>query len=134
MGTRGRQLAEASSQFIGVRFQLLGRDPTVGLDCIGLLACSLDAIGCKPILPKGYRLRNSDHLQWLECATRSGLTPVDGKMDVGDVLLVKPGPGQHHLVIAESASCFIHAHAGLRRVVRQPIKLGDQTQAHWRLL
>lgn len=130
---RGQRLAEAATRFIGVRFQLLGRDPAQGLDCIGLLACSLQAIGCQPIVPKGYRLRNSDASPWIHCAGESGLLPLIGSIKAGDVLLFKAGPGQHHIVIAESETSAIHAHAGLRRVVRQPMTNPGEKLAHWRL-
>jgi hypothetical protein len=37
----------------------------------------------------------------------------------GDVALVRPGPMQLHLMIACPGG-FVHAHAGLRRVVEMP--------------
>lgn len=131
--TLGQELARSAATFIGVRFQLHSRDPRVGLDCVGLLACSLEEIGLRPTAPRGYRLRNTDPLRWLHCARDSGLVPVDGVTAIGDVLLIKPGPGQQHLVIVESNASIIHAHAGLRKVVRQPIDLNVEKLAHWRL-
>lgn len=132
--TRGQQLAQAAAAFIGVRFQLLGRDPKQGLDCVGLITCSLQAIECQPVAPCGYRLRNSDPEPWINCAERSGLAPVNSPVEAGDVILLKPGPGQHHLVIAESARVAIHAHAGFRRVVRQPMSFSESRHAQWRLI
>lgn len=133
VSSKGPQLAQAAASFIGVRFRLLGRDHQSGLDCIGLVTCSLTKIGCKPVVPTGYRFRNSDASSWLPCATSSGLIHVTGSVSAGDVLLLKPGPGQHHLVIAENSDIAIHAHAGLRRVVRQPMGLFGEVLAHWRL-
>ncbi len=130
---RGQQLAEAAASFIGVRFRLLGREPTQGLDCIGLLACSLQAVGGQPVVPIGYGLRNSDASPWIHCAAQSGLLPASGPIRAGDVFLLRPGPGQHHIVIAECAVSVIHAHAGLRRVVRQPMLNAGEELAHWRL-
>ncbi|HEX4847500.1 MAG TPA: hypothetical protein VFV30_05115, partial [Novosphingobium sp.] len=52
----------------------------------------------------------------------------------GDVVLLAPGPAQFHLAIAAADGAWIHAHAGLRRVVREPgLPAGTQTH-HWRLL
>ena len=51
----------------------------------------------------------------------------------GDVLLVKAAPGQQHLLIAEHPTTAIHAHAGLRRVVRETVVFPDIRFAHWRL-
>lgn len=131
--SRGASLADAASRFIGVRFQLNGRDPRRGLDCIGLIACSLEVIGEKPVVPEGYSLRNSDPSRWFNCAELSGFERESGPFEAGDVLLIKPGPGQHHLMIAANQRDVIHAHAGLRRVVRQPIVSATKFLAHWRL-
>lgn len=130
---RGEKLALAAAHFIGVRFRLNGRDPESGLDCIGLLACSLKAIGETPAVPEGYSLRNSDLHRWIACAKASGFIRASGSVQAGDVLLTRPGPGQHHVLIAANKSEVIHAHAGLRRVVRQAFPPIGTIQAHWRL-
>lgn len=130
---RGDQLARAAARYIGVRFRLNGRDPETGLDCIGLLACSLEAIGEAPAVPEGYALRNSEIQRWIGCAKQSGFVRASGSFQAGDVLVTKPGPGQHHLVIAANNCEVIHAHAGLRRVVRQSFPPIGTIQAHWRL-
>lgn len=132
--SRGQELAKAAAQFIGLRFQLHGRDPSQGLDCIGLVACSLEAVGCKPETPSGYGLRNSNLTPWLNCAEQSGLTQISGAVELGDIVLIKPGPGQYHLVIAETASSAIHAHAGIRKIVRQTMAFSEIKTRHWRLL
>ena len=51
----------------------------------------------------------------------------------GDVLLTRPGPAQHHLLIALGADGFVHAHAGLRRVVCQQLVTLDPLLAQWRI-
>lgn len=133
MSTPGEQLAEAAASFLGTRFRLLGRDPATGLDCIGLVDASLRAIGRDPVSPRGYRLRNSDVGRWMVCAPLSGFKNVLSEREPGDLVLYSPGPVQHHLAIVESDGLFIHAHAGLRRVVRQSLCLPDPFLAHWRL-
>lgn len=131
---REQQLVEAAAQLIGVRFRLHGRDPAIGIDCIGLVACSLSAIGWAVAPPSGYRLRNAEPLRWLECAARSGLKSADGPVTSGDIVLLEVGACQQHLVIAERHDICIHAHAGLRRVVRQPIVFPQKSLARWRLV
>lgn len=131
--SRGQMLASAAAGFIGIRFSLHGRGPETGLDCIGLIACSLEVIGENPTVPEGYSLRTLQPSPWLGCADKSGLTRITGPVEAGDVLLTKPGPGQHHLSIAASDREVIHAHAGLRRVVRQPLASLGAIRAHWRL-
>jgi len=129
----GKRLAQAAVGLLGVRFRLYGRDPETGLDCVGLVAASLTAIGRQPKVPRGYRLRNTGIDQWLGLAERSNLRPVLTKPLAGDVVLIEPGPAQNHLLIVEDAGSVIHAHAGLGRVVRQAL---DPSIAHlirWRL-
>lgn len=125
--------ARAAESFIGTRFRLHGRDPASGLDCIGLVAASLAAVGRQPAPPQGYALRNLSIQRWLGHAMRSGLVGADGPIARGDVLLVQPSPVQHHLLIASDPAHVVHAHASLRRVVRQPLAPGTIISAHWRL-
>ncbi len=132
-GTDPEAFACAAESFIGTRFRLHGRDPATGLDCIGLVAASLAAIGRAAMPPQAYALRNLAIERWLGHAALSGLARTDGPVMRGDVLLVQPSPVQHHLMIAASAGAVIHAHAGLRRVVRQPLAPGTIIAARWRL-
>ena len=131
---KGDRLAAAAATFLGVPFALHGRNPDTGLDCVGLLLASLQAIGVQTDHPIGYGLRNATIARWLACAPRSGLYDVSGPVVVGDVLLTSPGPMQHHILIVENRSSAIHAHAGLRRVVRQPFDENIVFEAHWRLV
>ena len=124
----GRDVALAAHALIGTRFQLHGRDPASGLDCVGLVAAALGAPA-----PVGYRLRNSDIAAGLSFAPGAGLAEVSGTIEPGDVLLVRSGPAQHHLLVAGPHGGFIHAHAGLRRVVATPGPLSWPVERHWRL-
>lgn len=130
---RGDQLANAARQFVGAPFKLYGRDPVTGLDCLGLLIVSLKAIGVQTVGPAGYSLRNRAVDRWLRYAGEAGFVAASGEIEMGDVLLVRPGPCQHHIMIAEHPSTVIHAHAGLRRVVRQGLATNMRIAAHWRL-
>ena len=130
----GLQFAEAAINLIGVPFRLHGRDPSKGLDCIGLIHAALLAIDREPITPEGYRLRNSDPSRWLGCAELSGFQKSVGKPMIGDIALITPGMGQLHLIIADGKGQSIHAHAGLGRVVREPIPIDAAPIAQWRLV
>jgi len=129
----GASLAQSAASLIGVRFRLFGRDPATGVDCVGLIHASLALIGRIPNLPDGYKLRNANPERWLRHARLSGLHEVTDAVSPGDVIMYSPGPGQQHIVIAESGSVCIHAHAGLRRVVRQPMTFAHPALLHWRL-
>lgn len=124
----GLEVALAAQALVGTRFRLHGRDPATGLDCVGLVAAALG--GTAPI---GYRLRNSDIAAALAFAPAAGLAEVSSPIEPGDVLLVRSGPAQRHLLIAGSRGGFIHAHAGLRRVVATPAPLAWPVERHWRL-
>lgn len=131
--TARHELAIAAADLVGTPFRLHGRDPKLGLDCIGLVAASLTAIGTRCNPPRGYRLRNTCIFHWLDCAIQSGLVETEEPIASGDVILVQPGPGQHHLLICETIRSFLHAHAGLGKVVRTHGPLAWPAGKIWRL-
>lgn len=133
MSGPGAALAVAAERLVGVPFRLHGRDPERGLDCVGLVAAALAATGRVVRAPTGYRLRPGCIDGFLEAAERSGLIDAEGPAAPGDVLLVRAGPAQPHLVVAASWGDFVHAHAGLGRVVLTPPPLGWPVERRWRL-
>jgi cell wall-associated NlpC family hydrolase len=129
----GDALARAAAALAGTRFRLHGRDPATGLDCIGLLAAALTAIGRPAPLPNGYALR-SRALPGLDAvAAACGFTGAGAPLRPGDVLLARVGPCQHHLLIAAGAG-FVHAHAGIGRVIASAGPPGWPIVHHWRLV
>jgi hypothetical protein len=128
----GAELAEAAEALVGAPFRLQGRDPASGLDCVGVVTASLRACGRTVIEPNGYGLRNRTIAPLLDLAAANDLHETDGPTAPGHILLVRPGPGQHHLLIA-GHSGFIHAHAGLRRVVAQPGPLPWPIERRWQI-
>lgn len=116
----GIALAHAAAALIGTPFRLHGRDPATGLDCVGLVHAALAAIGRNTPAPCDYGLRNRHISHALGFVSKAGFTHASGPALPGDVLLVEPGPLQHHLLILGVDDAAIHAHAGLRRVVSTP--------------
>ncbi|MEL7218569.1 MAG: NlpC/P60 family protein [Pseudomonadota bacterium] len=133
MSDRGTKLGAAAREFVGAPFKLHGRDPQTGLDCIGLVLVSLERSGISTKNPAGYALKNRTIGKWLAYADEAGLALVGDAIAPGDVLLVSPGPHQHHILIAQSQASAIHAHAGLRRVVEEPLARELKPLAQWRL-
>jgi cell wall-associated NlpC family hydrolase len=139
----GEALAQAAEALLGTRFRLHGRDPRTGLDCLGLLAAALAAIGRPAALPNGYTLRSRGFARAEEAARACGFAPVSGHSTAGpaaagpttagDVLLVRPHPCQFHLLVATGRNRFIHAHAGLRRVIAIDALPAWPIVRHWRL-
>ena len=113
----GPELAEAAEALEGAPFRLHGRDPATGLDCIGVLVASLEACGQAAPMPSGYRLRTRSLPELGEVAQACGFALVDAGIEPGDILLVKAGPCQFHFLLAARRNRYIHAHAGLGRVI-----------------
>lgn len=133
MSARREALAAAAEALVGVAFRLHGRDPARGLDCVGLVAAALRAVGREPFPPAGYGLRQHALGGHLAAAARSGLEPTFAPLAAGDVVLVHAGPAQHHLLVTTRRGGFVHAHAGLRRVVISPPPLPWPHLRRWRL-
>lgn len=133
MTIEGAALATAAERLVGVPFRLHGHDAERGLDCVGLVVAALEAVGRRARVP-AYRLRMREIGGFVSAASDAGLVKASGPIRPGDVLLVRPGPAQHHLAIAVGGGGFVHAHAGLRRVVLTPAPLPWAEERRWRLL
>lgn len=115
MSERGDALAREALGLLGVPFRLHGRSAETGVDCVGLVALALRAVGHACKVPDRYALRGGQVRQfeaWLEAAD---LRRAD-EVARGDVVLVQAGARQFHLMLGTGGG-FVHAHAGLRRVV-----------------
>lgn len=129
----GADLARAAEALAGAPFRLHGRDPASGLDCVGVVLAALAAGGrAVPAVP-AYGLRNRSLAAWPALPAQLGLAASTAPLAPGDIVLARPGPGQHHLLLALTGERFVHAHAGLRRVVIQPAPLPWPVLRRWRL-
>jgi cell wall-associated NlpC family hydrolase len=128
----GHDLARGAAALLGVPFRLHGRDPAVGLDCMGLVEAAMTLAGRAVRLPRDYTLKLRSIERFAGAARQAGLVVAMGKPAAGDVLLLHVGPCQYHLGILGMDGALIHAHAGLRRVVTSPLLPGD-IMDRWRL-
>jgi cell wall-associated NlpC family hydrolase len=110
-----RDVVERARSLVGCDFRSQGRDPEVGLDCIGLVL-QVFLIPSEQVR-RDYRLRES-HMSELETQLSRFFRPV-ATPQAADVLLCRISHAQTHLAVHCGGS-FIHAHAGLRRVVETP--------------
>lgn len=124
--------AAAAATLVGTPFRLHGRDPLRGLDCVGVVTASLALIGRPVAEAMHYSLRQTDFAPLLPLLERAGFSPTDRGRAPGDVIACVPGPAQLHLVVCVAGG-FVHAHAGLRRVVITPGPLPWRTVSTWRL-
>lgn len=129
----GADLARAAAELVGTRFRLHGRDPATGLDCIGLFAAAMRCAGQPVTLPTGYPLRLNDIGAWLPDPAAYGFTEAGGSAKPGDVVMLRLGAAQFHLAIAAPEPGWIHAHAGLRRVVHSALLPAGHIVHHWRM-
>ena len=106
----------------------------MGLDCVGLVLLAMAEIGRPVRLPVSYQLRTIEPERFLQLPEAAGfIQPTDPELEEGDVLVLAPGPAQLHLAVVAVGGGIIHAHAGLRRVVRTPFPLPWPIIGHWRL-
>jgi murein DD-endopeptidase / murein LD-carboxypeptidase len=108
----GEQIALS---LIGAPFRLHGRDPVTGLDCVGVAAL---AFGVRDV-PRGYSVRTADGAGVVALIDAAGLKRVRREPAAGDLVLLKSGPAQCHLVVMTAVG-FVHADAGIGRVVETP--------------
>jgi hypothetical protein len=120
----GERAAARAQGAVGTRFRLHGRGED-GLDCVGLAGLAYGVA-----VPTGYPLRSGDPAAIARVAAAAGLTRVENAR-AGDLIVATSGPGQLHLAIA-TADGFVHADAGLRRVVERPGAPPWPVLARWR--
>jgi murein DD-endopeptidase / murein LD-carboxypeptidase len=106
---------DVALSLIGAPFRLHGRDPVTGLDCVGVAAL---VFGVRDV-PRGYLVRTADGARVAAMIDDAGLRRVKRDLAAGDLVLLKSGPAQCHLVVMTEAG-FVHADAGIGRVVETP--------------
>ncbi|MBJ7501798.1 MAG: peptidoglycan endopeptidase [Sphingopyxis sp.] len=117
---------------VGARFVTQGRDPATGLDCAGLVGAAYAAAGRRLAYPFDYPLRGWPRTRIEAALTAAGFVPATDGIRAGDVALFVQPARQFHLGLL-GPETFIHAHAGLRRVVETPLDAATRTAPRWRL-
>lgn len=102
---------------LGAPFRLHGRDGR-SADCVGLAMAAFAGGGWSGRAVRPYGLRSGDAARACAWIDETGLVRV-AEAAVGDLMLVRPGPMQLHLMIRVEGG-HVHAHAGLGRVVETP--------------
>ncbi len=112
--------ARAMAQ-LGTPFRMRGRTPGVALDCIGLALVALGPLAKSNLPCPNYAMRGDYQSivrsYFAELPFRA-LAGGEAASD-GDILLASPAPSQLHLLVGANGG-WVHAHAGLGRVVFTP--------------
>ncbi len=118
---RSGMIAKMAMELCGTKYRLHGRNAEHGLDCVGLAARCLSSADLVCDVPNGYSMRGGSAQQISEVMTLAGffVLPSGARLREGDIALVRPGPVQWHLMIRTDCG-FVHAHAGLGKVVLTP--------------
>ena len=132
MSGRDAALWQAALGLVGTPFRYHGHDPAGGLDCAGLVAEACRRAGHPPPqrLPR-YAIRATAADQARQWIVAAGLI-ARAQPGATDIVLTDAGAGQLHLILA-TRTAFIHAHAGIGRVVLVPGTADWPVLARWGL-
>ena len=109
--------AARARALVGIRFRPQGRNPELGLDCIGLVLCAFDLPADQ--VRRDYRMRGDHCREMLFALAKPFRRIAPRQRKSGDVLLLQVAPEQSHLAIV-TASGFVHADARRGKVVETP--------------
>jgi hypothetical protein len=108
--------AARAQALVGKRFRAQGRG-LGGLDCVGVVLVTFDLPADS--VRRDYHLRGSYLPELREQLVLQFRRVASGQLRAGDVMLLGVGDGRLHLAVRTSDG-FVHAHAGIRRVVETP--------------
>ena len=124
----------AVEALIGTPFLHQGREPAIGLDCVGVPMAAAEAVGHRLLVPEGgYSL----HPQ--EDKLTAGLwvvaKPVGGGIEEakpGDILQITAGRQACHCGVYVGANVMVHANRRAKKVCRSVVEPG-KVKGVWRL-
>ncbi|HEX8668167.1 MAG TPA: peptidoglycan endopeptidase [Allosphingosinicella sp.] len=130
--TSGETIAARAQALVGVRFRPQGRDPERGLDCVGAAAAAAGVATER--IRHDYPMRGHCLAEIEHALCDLGCRPVPEKevSRAGDVIVCEAGPAQFHLLVS-TWGAFVHADAGLGRVVERPFPIPWRIAGVWRL-
>lgn len=117
---------ERARSLIGCTYRSFGRDPSHGLDCLGLILCSFELERTITGSRDGRNVPSESLVRELERSFRQ----IQRRED-GDLIIMRRGKRWHFAI--GDGDAFIHADARLRRVVRRRGALPWPQHSLWRL-
>jgi lipoprotein Spr len=127
---KGIDIAARACALVGARFRPQGRDPELGLDCVGTAALAAGIPADR--VPRDYALRGQALVEIEHRLCDLGCRPVVGhRLELGDIVVCETAPAQFHMVIITPFG-FVHADAVLRQVVQRPYPIPWTLVGAWR--
>lgn len=124
----GAEIARRARSLVGIPFRPQGRSAEHGLDCIGVAALATDTKSVR----SDYALRFADFEAVHRDLAGRKFERIDaGDAGEGDLVLVRAGPAQLHMLVL-TGSGFVHADLRLRRVVEAPGSIPWPVLSAWR--
>jgi hypothetical protein len=108
--------AERARALVGTPFRPQGR-AAHGLDCVGVALATFGA--AVESVRRDYRLHGDHEAEVREYLAGQFRRVPRTKLRQGDLMLMRVAADQVHLAVRTNCG-FVHAHAGLRRVVETP--------------
>lgn len=105
---------ERARQLVGVPFRPQGRDPALGLDCIGLVLAAYDLP--PDLVRRNYRLRGQYKREMMSAFEPLFRRVPRARRRAGDIIMAKVHDNQFHLAVSTGTG-LVHADARLRRLV-----------------
>lgn len=128
-------IVDRAQAAIGVRFRLHGRSIGTGLDCVGLVAHAIKPVIDETKIPFHYKLRFDDiniPIAFFEVHNFDRIESEQGFLN-GDIAMIAPALQQlHFIIIADDG--YIHAHSGLRKIVKTNYPILSPVKAAWRYI
>jgi hypothetical protein len=130
MSGTGNRIAARARALVGTRFRPQGRDPALGLDCVGVVAAAAGVPA--ESIRRNYAARGQSLAEIEHEMIRLGWRPAPpASSAAGDMIVCEAGPVQFHLLVS-AGETFVHADAGLRRVVERPFPVPWPVLGIWR--
>jgi len=128
---RGARVFAEARSLVGCRFRLHGRDPALGLDCVGVVLVAARRAGAAVAAPDRYALVGGCAEDWNAALAAAGLSRV-ATPGMGNIVLIDCGRRQFHLAVVGTTST-VHAHRGLGSVVETPGLPDGVVVGRWRV-
>lgn len=135
MSIKGDMIAAAADAMVGVPFKHQGRNPHAGVDCAGLVLCSVWSAGCE--LPDciGYGPQPQAHVLLAELQQRARRIHRDDA-EPGDILLFQYRVEMPmHFAVLLANNYVVHAHGQTGKVIKHRLTAARAERLHsiWRV-